>query len=74
MVSNAHATLISLWICIHAATGQVPFSQNSGLIHQFCPLDSCGGRPNPCLPLTLICHHIKPVPQQKRWHCLQLKY
>lgn len=74
MVSDTHALLINVWIWIPAAAGEVPFSQNSSLILQLCPLDSCGGQPNPCLPLTIICHHIKPVSQQKPWHRLQLKY
>lgn len=34
-------------------------AKNSILIHRFHPLDSCGGLPDPCLPLS--CHHIKPV-------------
>lgn len=48
--------------------------QNSGLIHQLSALDSGGGQRNPCLPLTIICHHFKPVSQQKSRHFLQLKY
>lgn len=51
----------------------MPFSQNCGLIHQLCPLDSRGGQPNPCLPLALICHHIKPVSQQKPWRWPAIK-
>ena len=51
----------------------MPFSQNCGLIHQLCPLNSRGGQPNPCLPLALICHHIKPVSQQKPWRWPAIK-
>lgn len=48
--------LITLYICSHATAGEVPFSQNTSLIR---PLDSCGGLPDPCLPLS--CRHVKPV-------------
>lgn len=75
MASDNHApSRRPLDLHFHAATGLVPFGQNRSLICQLCPLGNRGAQPSPCLPLTLVCHHIKPVSQQKPRHRLQLKY